>query len=196
MARSSGSAAAVPQLSALLVGTGAKVVNAYPPVNNWPGFVFAQWQLRDTQGIPASLYIGATTQAKKLLDWRGELAYEGAGYQVLSRDVSTITFRRGLRGSISVVTVRHLGDRQILIYAVVGPDGIHAHSSDDVLRAAWDTVTGGSSTYYVVRVSLSSSISQRSRDGIVRGLLSPVISSLWSDARASGLGSHGRNRGE
>lgn len=196
MAHSSGSAAAVPRLSALLTGTGAQVLHAYPQVNNWPGFVYEQWQLRDSQGTPASLYLGATTEAKKMLHWSGELAYEGAGYQVLTRDVSNIAFRKGLSGSISVVTVRRLDDSQILMYAVVGPDGIHPQFSDDVVRAAWDTVTGGSGTYYVVRVSISSRLGQRSRDGIVRGLLSSVISSLWSDVRAAQLGPQGRSRGE
>jgi hypothetical protein len=181
--------AALPAIAGLTSGTGWQVVATYNTVAG-PGMAWGQWGLRNAQGARLALYLGVTDAVQKLVHWSGELAYEGAGYQVLWRRPATIRIHGGVTAPISVILVQHLGDRELLAYAVASPDGISARSTDDPLRTAWDALLGTTGPYYLVRVSVPvRQVAGRPDAGasaLAVHLLAPVLSTLYADARASG----------
>ena len=189
LARPQARAAALPAIAGLTSGTGWQVIATYRP-GAWPGMVWGQWRLRDAQGAQLVLYLGATDAVQKMVHWNGELAYEGAGYQVLWHRRATIRIQGGTTVPISVVVVQHLRDRQLLTYAVASPDGIAARSTDNLLRTVWDAIGGTTGPYYLVRVSVPARQDAGRPDdpaasAVAARLLAPVLSTLYADARAS-----------
>ncbi len=166
----------LPPIASVTRGTGWRLVATYGG-GGWSGLMYGQWRLRDASGADATLYLAATTQVQKMIHWSGELAYLGAGYQVVSRAVTNVQSPDGVV-SISVVTVQRLADRQVLEYAIVGPDGIAAYATDNPLRTAWDTLRGEREPYYLVRLSVPGRLGRQAAHAIATRLLAPILSTL------------------
>ncbi len=168
--------AALPAIGGVLAATTWRIA-APLGAGSWPGWTWAQWRLRSGAGTDAVLYLAATSQAQKMVHWTAELAYQGAGYQVLSRKVGRVWLRDGRAAPYSSALVQRLTDRELLLSAVVDPRGIRAHATDDLLGVAWDTLRGGGGPYYLVRLSLAAD-TLRTNMTAARGLLSSVLSVL------------------
>lgn len=181
-------AATLPPIATLIRGTSWRVVATDAlSQRSGMGMMYQQWRLRDKDGVAVALYVGATAAVQKMVHWTGQLAYEGAGYQVVGQSIASVGLHDGSTALVSVVTVQHLADRELLVYAVIGPDGIAARSSDNLLRTAWDTLRGTDGPYYLVRVSVAQRPDTREPYSVASQLLSPVLSVLRADAQPSGL---------
>ncbi len=157
---------------------GWNVIRQYT-VNTKP---YNEWQLVDkASGVAADLYLQPMGNTKDMLRWSGELSYEGVGFDVVSRRRETVRLGDGTAAPVSVLTVRHLNERDVLAYAIVMPGSIMARSTDNLLGAAWDIVHGGG-PYYLVRASAAATPD----DGVGRRatlrLLTPALSALRTAA--------------
>lgn len=177
---------ALPAISTLLSGTAWKPV-AMEQAGPGTGLLWRQWRVRDAHGAWAVLYIEATSSVKRMVHWSGGLAYEGAGYQLLSPVVRSIRLPAGGTAPISTLIAQRLAASQLVASAVVSPDGISAHSTDNLLATAWETLRGAAGPYYLVRVSVAAdggATSAISATSTVAPLLSTVLSRLSTEARA------------
>jgi len=143
---------------------------------------YAEWQLVDkASGVAADLYLQPMGSTKDMLRWSGELSYEGAGYEVVSRQRETVRMGDGTAAAVSVLTVRRLNERDVLAYAIVTPGGILARSTDNLLGAAWDIVHGGG-PYYLVRASAAAVPDDGAGRRAALRLLTPALSTLHTAA--------------
>lgn len=149
----------------------------YKPVG-WQGLNYRQWQMRDPRGNDVFLYLEATAAVQRMVHWSGELSYLGAGYQVVGRTVTSVQMPDGTSAPISMVTVQRLGDRQVLEYAIVSPDGIAAYATGNPLRTAWETLRGDSGPYYLVRLSVPGRLGAQCARRSASHLLAPILSTL------------------
>ena len=95
------------------------------------GMAYQQWLLRDRSGREALLFVGATARPQTMLRWTGELGYQGDGYVVTTKRLTSITVSGGGRLPAQEALIQHLEDRRLLEYAVIGPGGrIVAQSTD------------------------------------------------------------------
>ena len=179
-------ASALPPITALLSGTTWQPT-AMEQAGPGAGLLWRQWRVRAAHGASAVLYVEATSSVKRMVHWSGELAYEGAGYQLLSPAVRSIRLRDGGTAPISTLIAQRLGASQLVASAVVSPDGISAHSTDTLFTTAWETLRGAAGPYYLVRVSVATSggvATAASATSTVAPLLSAVLSHLRANARA------------
>ncbi|HKF18482.1 MAG TPA: hypothetical protein VKF14_14995 [Candidatus Dormibacteraeota bacterium] len=116
---------------------------------------YQQWQLVGASGQQALLYIGVTSRVPTMLRWSGELGYQGEGYVVVDRRNLLVQLGHGKHATAGEATLRHLSERRVIRYAIVGPHGIGREARDLMLGAAWDAVRGHAAAYYLVRVSTS-----------------------------------------
>jgi hypothetical protein len=144
---------ALPAISALTANSQWSVETAYAPGD--AGGPFQQWSVRTADGTEALLYIGATARAQTMVHWSGELGYQGEGYLVTSRSERTVRLGDGSTAIVSSVLVQRQGDRQILEYAVVRPDGVVPTGMSSPLRTAWSALSGDAGPYYLVRVAVA-----------------------------------------
>jgi Protein of unknown function (DUF3485) len=163
----------LPSVDALTAAGGWRVESASAPVDL--ALRYRQWLLRDAEGNEALLYVGATARARSVLEWSGELGYQGAGYVVGGRTDVTVALAGGRRVTVGSSTVTRLDDRRLLRYAVVGPTGVGRDGRDLLLPAAWDMAVGRSSTYYVVRVTVADGPGAEAR---AAAALAPALSKL------------------
>jgi len=119
------------------------------------GMAYQQWQLVDTSGRQALLYLGVTARVPTMLRWSGELGYRGEGYVVVDRRNLPVQLGGGRQAAAGEAVLQHLSDRRVIRYAIVGPHGIGREARDLIPGAAWDAVRGRSVPYYLVRVSTS-----------------------------------------
>lgn len=171
----------LPTAASVTRGTGWRLAATYQG-GGWSGLVYGEWRLRDGGGDDATLYLAVTTQVQKMIHWSGELAYLGAGYQVVSRGVRSVQSPSGVTPT-SVVTVQRLADRQVLEYAIVGPDGVAAYATYNPLRIAWDTLRGASGPYYLVRLSVPGRLGSYAANVAATRLLAPILSTLKAGER-------------
>jgi hypothetical protein len=169
---------APPPIAALTAGTAWQVETAYQP--GVAGMEFRQWLLRDTDGVEALLFVGATAHAKSVVGWDGERGYLGEGYLITGSSQGAVRLDHGRSVPVSRVLVQRASDRRLLVYAAVRPDGVYAHGADSPLRIAWDAAGGGRGPYYLVRVSLPAT---GSASASADRLLSVVIPALGSASR-------------
>lgn len=170
-------AAALPSIATLINRTGWQVTATYnAPV--WQRLSNKQWQLRDPQGDVVYLYLETSAAVQRMVHWSGELSYLGAGYQVVGRAVTSVQMPDGTAIPYSAVTVQRLGDRQVLEYAIVSPDGIAAYATGNPLRTAWDTLRGDSGPYYLVRLSVPGRLGAQGARRAASQLLAPILSTL------------------
>jgi hypothetical protein len=158
----------------MTAGTAWRVEVAVPPV----GLAMRshQWLLDDGSGHEALVYVGATAQARTMLEWSGELGYQGAGYLVRDQPDGTLRLAGGRRVTVGEATVSHLDDRRVLRYAVIGPSGVGGRSSDLLMPAVWSLVMGQPAAYYVVRVAVVDGIGAADRaDDAMAAVLSHLV---------------------
>jgi len=143
----------LPAASELTAGTAWRPAGATPPL------AFAdrsrQWLLQDGAGHQALLFVGTTARPRVLLEWSGELGYQGAGYVVVGQKDGWLRLAGGRQAAIAETTVRRLGDRRLICSAVVGPTGVVRRGWDLVLPAAWDVMRDRPDAYYFVRVAVA-----------------------------------------
>lgn len=179
-ARPSAHVVAVPAVSRLIDGTGWYVRSTQQ--SGWNKMPWKQWQLYDSRGERAALYVEATGEVKRVVHWTGELGYLGEGYIVMSREVTETPLTDGRHAPVTVAVVQHGADRQLLLYAVVSNNGIEAHGTDNFIRTAWDTLRGDDTVYYLVRVSVPE---RPSREAVARAtagrIIAPVFKALSVD---------------
>lgn len=180
-------ASALPAVSTLLSGTSWKPM-AMEQAGPGAGLLWRQWRVRDAHGAWAVLYVEATSSVKRMVHWSGQLAYEGAGYQLLFPAVRSIRLRDGGTAPISTLIAQRLATSQLVASAVVSPDGISAHSTDNLLATAWKTLRGAAGPYYLVRVSVATSAGATlatAATAQIAPLLSAMLSRLSAAARAT-----------
>jgi len=102
-----------------------------------------------------------------MVHWSGELGFAGAGYQTTQRGVTTVRLLDGAVVPASVTIEQRLTDRKLEAYVVVAPGYIAAHSTDHLLRDAWDVVCGHSGPYFVERVVVPSPVPSTGLEGAI-----------------------------
>ncbi|HEY7199395.1 MAG TPA: exosortase-associated EpsI family protein [Candidatus Dormibacteraeota bacterium] len=166
---------ALPPVGSLLAASGWRVESASAPVEL--ALRYQQWLLLDAGGHEALLYVGATARARTVLDWSGELGYQGAGYVVADQRDVAVTLDGGRRVAVGASTVTHVDERRLVRYAVVGPSGVGSEGRDLLLPAVRDLALGRSPTYYVVRVAVADDAGAAARaDAALASVLSRLIS--------------------
>lgn len=135
-----------------LAGAAWRVETAYAP--GYAGMPYRQWLLRDGAGAVAELYIGATGRLQPMLHWTGELGYQGEGYLVTDRRDGVVRLAGGSLAPVSEVRVRRLDDDRLLVYGVVGPDGLEPAGTSRPLQTAWAALLGRDGPHYLLRVSV------------------------------------------
>jgi len=167
---------ALPAAQALTDGTDWSPAGATPPL------AFAdrsrQWLLEDGAGHQALLFVGTTARPRVLLEWSGELGYQGAGYVVVGQQDGWLRLAGGRQAAIAETTMRRLGDRRLLRSAVVGPTGVARQGWDLVIPAAWDAMRDQRDAYYFVRVAVADGPGARDRaDAVLAAVLTRLASS-------------------
>ncbi|HSR25754.1 MAG TPA: hypothetical protein VLW53_19530, partial [Candidatus Eisenbacteria bacterium] len=89
-----------------------------------------------------------------VLEWSGELGYQGEGYVVVERRDAPLALARGRRATAGGATVQRLDDRRLIRYAVAGPSGVAPGGWSLLLSAGGDVLRGRPATYYLVRVAV------------------------------------------
>jgi hypothetical protein len=149
------------------------------------GMAYQQWLLRDQSGREALLFVGATGRPQTMLRWTGELGYQGDGYVVTEKRITSITVGDGRRLPAQEALIQHLEDRRLLEYAVIGPGGrIVAQSTDLIPEMAWAGLQGRSADYYMVRVSVPASGGEQRSRSLAGDLLSTVLPRLAALTRS------------
>jgi hypothetical protein len=164
----------LPAAAALIAGTPWRLAGATDPVE------FAvrsrQWLLDDAAGNQALLYIGVTEQPRALLEWTGELGYQGAGYLVVGSRNGRLRLAGGREVAVDEATVEHVAERRVLRSAIVGPSGVVARGWDLLLPAAWDLLLDRADVYYVVRVAVADGTGAGARaDGVLAAVLGRLV---------------------
>jgi hypothetical protein len=164
----------LPAAAALTAGTDWRPAGATPPVTL--GVRSRQWLLDDRAGDEALLYVGVTAQPRALLDWTGELGYQGDGYVVVATRDGWLRLADGRLAAVDDATVGRLTDRRLLRSAVVGPAGVVRRGWDLLLPAAWDLVRDHSDVYFVVRVAVADGPGAGTRaDGVLAAALDRLV---------------------
>jgi hypothetical protein len=146
---------------------------------------YQQWLLRDRSGREALLFVGATGRPQTMLRWTGELGYQGDGYVVTAKRVTSVTVSGGGRLPAQEALIQHLEDRRLLEYAVIGPGGkIVAQSTDLIPQVAWAGLHGHSADYYMVRVSVPASGGEQLSRSVAGEVLSTVLPRLAALTRS------------
>lgn len=169
--------ATLPAVDAVVAHSGWHVIGAAKPVA-YADEVYNQWQVRDTQGHIALLYLEAATSVQRVWHWNGELGYLGEGYQLVHRTVQSIRLQDGQQAPVSAGIVQRLSDREVIAYAALMPDGIAARGSDDPVRTGWDILRGVTGPYFLVRVAVPAVYGDRVATAAALRLLAPVLSAL------------------
>jgi hypothetical protein len=164
----------LPAAGALTAGTDWRPASATPPVAL--AVRSRQWLLDDRAGDQALLYVGVTAQPRALLDWTGELGYQGDGYIVVVRQDGWLRLGDGRLAAVDDATVGHLAERRLLRSAIVGPTGVVRRGWDLLLPAAWDLVRDRSDVYFVVRVAVADAPGAGARaDGVLAAALDRLL---------------------
>ncbi len=143
------------------------------------GMAYRQWLLRDQSGREALLFVGATGRPQTMLRWTGELGYQGDGYVVTEKRVTSITVGDGGPLPAQEALIQHLEDRRLLEYAVIGPGGkIVSQGTDLIPQVAWAGLQGHSADYYMVRVSVPASGGEQLPRSVARDVLRTVLPRL------------------
>ena len=143
---------ALPPIAALTERTSWRVVDASEP--GLGGIVYRQWQLADSSGRRALLYLGATSRLQSVLLWSAELGYRGQGYVVTGRRDASVPLGDGRLAPVAETRLQHLADRRLLLYVVVGAGSFARQGRDLAVAGSWDLVRGHPGHYYLVRVSV------------------------------------------
>lgn len=163
----------LPPVSTLVAAGGWQTESASAPVVL--GVRYQQWLLQDRGGDEALLYLGVTSRVQTMLEWSGELGYQGAGYVVRSERDASLRLADGRSVPVGAATMQHVADRRVLRFAVVGPGGVGRRGRDLALRAALDLARGQAATYYLVRVAV---LDVAGADALADGALATVLSRL------------------
>src|SRR5262249_46634945 len=102
----------LPAVRTMTAGSAWRAAAAAPPVAM--AMRYQQGVLAAPAGDQALLYVGATAQARTMLEWSGELGYQGAGYLVETRHTDALRLPGGPSVTVGEATVRHLADRRLL----------------------------------------------------------------------------------
>jgi hypothetical protein len=143
----------LPAAAALIAGTSWRPAGAAAPETL--ALRSQQWLLDDGAGDQALLYVGVTAQPRAVLDWTGELGYQGSGFVVVATQDGWLRLANGRQVAVDDATVEHLAEHRLLRSAVIGPDGVAPRGWDLVLPVAWDLLRERSGVYYVVRVAVA-----------------------------------------
>ena len=170
-------APALPAIATLVGGTPWRVLRAYEAGD--AGGPYQQWLVRDPAGTEAVLYVGATSRVQTMARWTGELGYQGDGYLVTGWPEERVRMADGSSAMVSRVLAQRQGDRLLLEYAVVGPEGVAASATSSLPRSALDALSGRDGPYYMVRVAVPAG-----RGAAADGLLADVLPPLVAAARA------------
>lgn len=168
---------ALPQAERLLAGSSWQPVGATRPAGY--RMVYRQWLLREGSGQEALLYLGATARVQTMLEWSGELGYEGEGYVVTDRHRVSVPLPTGRQAPVMEAYLWHLDDRRLVRSAVVGPQGIAAEGRDLAPGSAWDLIVDHKATYYMVRVSAQAPATGTDQ------IMARILDRLRAAARAS-----------
>jgi hypothetical protein len=170
-------APAEPAIASLVGGTSWRVERTYAPGD--AGGPYQQWLVRDPSGTEALLYVGATSRVQTMARWTGELGYQGEGYLVTGQSEERVRLADGSSDMVSRVLAQRQGDRLLLEYAVVGPQGEAVSAMWSLPGSAWDALTGRDGPYYMVRVTVAAG-----RGTAADRLLADVLPPLVAAARA------------
>jgi hypothetical protein len=170
-------APALPAIESLVGNTSWRVEQAYAPGD--AGGPYQQWLVRDPAGTDAVLYVGATSRVQTMARWTGELGYQGDGYLVTGWPDERVRLADGSSAVVSRVLAQRQGDRLLLEYAVVGPQGEAPSATSSLPGSAWDALTGRDGPYYMVRVAVPAGSGTAADD-----LLAEVLPPLEAAARA------------
>lgn len=145
------------------------------------GGPFRQWTVEDAAGDRALVYVQATREPQRVLDWTGQLGYQGEGYQVSELTRRTLETSTGA-GEVS--TAHLTGDTEALTMSAtdLGPDGLGAGGLSAAPRLVLDEVDGRQSLWYLVRVTVFGSGSAAT-DRATR-LLASLVPELARDRSA------------
>ena len=163
---------ALPAIASLVGGTTWRVEQAYAPGD--AGGPYRQWLVRDPAGTEAVLYVGATSRVQTMARWTGELGYQGEGYLVTGWPVGRVRLADGSTATVSRMLAQRQGDRLLLEYAVVGPQGEAASATSSLPGSAWDALAGRGGPYYMVRVAVPAS-GGTAADGLLADVLPPLV---------------------
>lgn len=165
-------APALPGIGALTAGTAWQVETAYAPGD--AGGPYRQWLVRDPGGTEVLLYVGATSRVQTMARWTGELGYEGEGYLVTGWPEERIRLADGSSAMVSRVLARREGDRRLLEYAVVGPEGVAPSATSSLPGSAWDALSGRAGPYFMVRAAAPAGAGAAA-DRLLGAVLTPLL---------------------
>lgn len=126
---------------------------AGPPSSVGTGDRFRQWTVEDSSGDRALVYVEVTRQPQRVLEWTGELGFQGEGYQVsdgAGRSLAT----DGVAGEVRTAYLTGPGGRLAMAATDVGPDGLSPGGVSAAPRLLLDELGGQRSLWYLVRVTV------------------------------------------
>ncbi|HXM55066.1 MAG TPA: hypothetical protein VOB72_06720 [Candidatus Dormibacteraeota bacterium] len=173
----------LPAISDLTRGSAWSLEAAYAPGD--AGGPYRQWLLRAADGTEALLYVGATSRPQTMVRWTGELGYQGEGYLVVGRSERTIRLTDGSTATASGVFVERQGDRRLLEYAVVRPDGVVPTGTSSPAQTAWSALANRAGPYYMVRVAVPAGRADAA-DLLLAAVLPPLSATSTRAASTSG----------
>jgi len=174
----------VTELLSLALAVPAKTVTLSPvpsyPAPDWmPGRI--ETQTRQTNGVrliqdyastatgdTASVETRCGAEPKEFLKWTGRLAYEGAGYEQVSRAVDRLTAPQWAQ--VSDAIMRNASGRVVILYAYLDHWGIHAQTLALWPRAVVDLLTRHAGLYCESAVAVPIKRSQQQAVAEARAL--------------------------
>jgi hypothetical protein len=172
----------LPSVNTLLAGTGWRVVSD----DSAPfGEANLQWSLSNAAGATSLLYVASTDRVQTMIHWSGELGFEGDGYLIRHSGTQSVRLGDGTSATVSAVDVWRISEHLLVAYCVVGPDGVMAHATDDLLRTGWEVLRGTEGPYYLVRVATPVIGPETGADQIADRLFAKVLPILQARLRAA-----------
>ncbi len=170
----------MPAASALTSGTGWTVTDTYTST----ALHYRQWQLRDSAGHEALLYVGISTRSVAALSWSGELGYQGAGFLVSQAGERQLVLTDRSVATVSTAHVTHLSDSLVVMSAIASPRGVLVHRLTSFPEAVWDAIGGDRGPFFLTRVSVPVGTSDSQASVQASNLLATVLPRLVADAQS------------
>lgn len=117
------------------------------------GSHFRQWSVENASGLRALVYLEATRAPQRVLEWTGQLGYQGDGYRVSEPATRTLS-AHGTGGEVSTAYLTGSGGRLAMAATDLGPDGPGLGGASAAPRLLLDEVEGHQSLWYLVRVTI------------------------------------------
>jgi hypothetical protein len=116
---------------------------------------YRQWTVEDSSGERALVYVEATREPQRVLEWTGQLGFQGEGYQVGDAATRSLT-ATGAGGQVSTAYLTGPGGQLAMAATDLGPDGLSRGGVWAAPRLLLDEVGGRQGLWFLVRVTIVS----------------------------------------